>query len=119
MLAVQIAPAKSSFNDVVGASRGGRLLSETATRTVKVNDKRGLHLRPCSAIVDTVGKHQAKVIVQKGSQSTSAASILGLISLEAIPGTELVLSATGEEAEEALEAVVGLFYSQPELACCP
>ena len=117
MLALQIAPAKSSFNAVVGASRGGRLLSETATRTVKVNDERGLHFRPCSAIVDTVGKHQAKMIVQKGSQSTSAASILGLISLEAVPGTELVLSATGAEAQEALDAVAGLFASDFQ-GCC-
>ena len=117
MLAVQKVPAKSSFHAVAGASRGGRLLSETATRTVKVNDERGLHFRPCSAIVDTVGKHQAKVIVQKGSQSTSAASILGLISLEAIPGTELVLSATGAEAQEAVDAVAGLFASDFQ-GCC-
>lgn len=117
MLSIQIAPARSSFHAVVGASCGGRLLPEIATRTVKVNDERGLHFRPCSAIVGMVGKHQAKVNVQKGSQSVSAASILGLISLEAIPGTELVLSATGAESQEALDAVAALFANDFQ-GCC-
>lgn len=117
MLAAPIAPAESSFHVAVTASRRGRLLSEPATRTVKVNDVRGLHFRPCAAIVDAVSKHQAQVIVQKGNQSTSAASILGLISLEAIPGTELVLSATGAEAQAALDAVADLFSSDFQ-GCC-
>jgi phosphotransferase system HPr (HPr) family protein len=58
-----------------------------------------------------VGKYLADVIVKKGSQSVSAASILGLLSLAVTPGTELVLSATGAEAQEALDAVAGLFAS--------
>jgi len=106
MLAVQNVPAKSTFAAVVGASRGGQ-----ATRTVTVNHELGLHLRPCSAIVSTVGKHQAEVFVRKVSQSVNAASILGLLSLDAAPGTELVLTATGAEAQQALDAVTGLFAS--------
>ena len=78
----------------------------------------GLHLRPCSAIVNTVSRHLAKVMIQKGSQVADAASILDLLSLAATQGTELVLSATGAEAEEALEAVAGLFSGKTELACC-
>jgi phosphotransferase system HPr (HPr) family protein len=111
MLAVQNAPARSSFDAVAGAFRGGRPRSQTITRTVKVGPQQGLHLRPCSAIVSTVGKHQADLIVQKGVQSARAASIFELLSLAASPGTELVLSATGAEAQEAVDAVAGLFAS--------
>ena len=92
---------------------------KAVTRTVRVTRQEGLHLRPCSAIASTVGRHQAKVTIQNGTQSANAESVMDLLLLAATQGTELVLFATGPEAEEALEAVVGLLDSQPELACCP
>jgi len=94
------------------------MLTETCTRTVTVTNGDGLHARPCVAIVKAVSRHQANVTIHKGAQSVSAASVIDLLSLAATQGTELVLTATGAEAKEALEAVVGLFDSQPELACC-
>ena len=87
-------------------------MSETATRKVVVISRHGLHVRPCLAIVNTVNRHQANVTVQKGSQMVDATNMLGLISLGASQGTELVLSATGPQAENALDALVGLFSSQ-------
>jgi phosphocarrier protein HPr len=56
--------------------------------------------------------------IQKGAQSVNAGSVMDLLTLAATQGTELVLTATGPEAVEALEAVVGLFDSETELACC-
>lgn len=91
-------------------------LLEALTRTVRVTQQNGLHLRPCSAIVNTVNRHRARVIVQHGNQSADAASILDLLSLGATAGTELLLSATGAEAQEAVEAVAGLFASGAEVA---
>ena len=79
-----------------------------ALRVVHVTQPEGLHLRTCSAIVSAVGHHRAEVTVQKGSQSVSADSILGLLSLAAVAGMELVLSATGAEAQAALNAVAGV-----------
>jgi phosphotransferase system HPr (HPr) family protein len=90
-------------------------LTKTATRTVRVTNPQGLHLRPCSAIVDTARRHRAHVIVQKGSRSTNATSIVGLLSLAAPSGTELVLSATGAEADEALDALAHLFCEEFEM----
>lgn len=92
--------------------------SKAFTRTLMVSHQLGLHLRPCSAIVTTVGRHLAKVMIWNGSQSADAASILDLLSLAAAQGTELVVTATGPEAAEALEAVVGLFGSKIDLADC-
>jgi phosphocarrier protein len=82
------------------------------SRTVVVTNRDGLHARPCSAIVDTVGRHRANVTVQKGSQAVDASSILDLMSLAASQGTELVLSATGPDAVEVLEALVRLFADE-------
>ena len=43
---------------------------------------------------------------------------MDLLTLAAAQGTELVLTATGPEAAEALEAVIGLFSCRTELAAC-
>jgi phosphocarrier protein HPr len=82
------------------------------TRTVVVTNRHGLHARPCSAIVNTVGRHQANVTIQKSSQAVDASSVLDLMTLAATQGTELVISATGPEAAEALETLVRLFADE-------
>jgi phosphocarrier protein HPr len=90
-------------------------VTTTANRTVLVTNAKGLHLRPCSAIVTVVRRHRADVTVQKGNQSADATSILDLLSLAAPPGTELVLSATGADADEALDALASLFGDKFEI----
>lgn len=92
------------------------MLTETATRTVRVTHRHGLHMRPCSAIVKAVSKYRAHVTICKGSQTVNAASIFDLLLLTASQGTELLLAAWGPEAEEALEAVAGLLDAEREMA---
>ena len=50
--------------------------------------------------------------------AVNADSIFDLLSLAATRGTELILSATGPDAQEALDAVVRLFAEESELAHC-
>ena len=56
------------------------------------------------------------MMVQKGGQSVNATSILGLLSLAALSGTELILSARGAEADEAVDALASLFCEEFEMA---
>ena len=81
-------------------------------RTVVITNRDGLHARPCSAIVNTVGRYRAKATVQKGNQVVDASSVLDLLTLAATQGTELVISATGPEAAELMEALVRLFADE-------
>lgn len=83
--------------------------AETSTRTVTVTNRHGLHARPSVVIVNTVRKYDARVTVRGNGQYADAASILDLLSLGATQGTELVLSASGPQAEEALNALGHLF----------
>jgi phosphocarrier protein HPr len=94
------------------------MLTATCTRTVTVTNVDGLHVRPCAAIVRTVSRHQAHVTIQRGTQSVDAASVMDLLSLAATQGAELVLTATGEEAEDALDAVADLLGGATELTGC-
>ena len=91
------------------------IATEAATRTVAITSPHGLHVRPCLAIVNTVRRHNAEVTVQKNGQTANAASILDLMSLAAPQGTELVLSAKGPNAAEALDALARLFANEFEI----
>ena len=85
------------------------MFGRSATRQVMVTHSPGLHARPCLAIVNTVRRFQSKVTIRSGDQEADAGEILHVMSLGAPQGTELTLSASGPDAEEALDALVRLF----------
>jgi phosphotransferase system HPr (HPr) family protein len=80
-------------------------------RTVTVNLKDGLHLRPISQIVETVRRYGSPVRISKGDLSADAGNVLDLIPLKIEFGSELVLEASGDNAAETLNALVALFES--------
>jgi phosphotransferase system HPr (HPr) family protein len=82
---------------------------ESFTRKVKVTNPHGLHARPSLVIVKTVKKYDAKVAIGRGNHSIDAANMLDLLSLGAAQGAELVLTASGPQAEAVLDALVHLF----------
>jgi phosphotransferase system HPr (HPr) family protein len=87
------------------------------TRAVVVADPDGLHLRRCMAVIHALRRHRARVTIRVSDQMEDASSILGLMSLAAPHGTELILSATGPTANEALEAVAELLASDALASC--
>ncbi|MGA2253116.1 MAG: HPr family phosphocarrier protein [Thermoguttaceae bacterium] len=86
--------------------------TETFTRVVTVTNPHGLHARPANAIVKTVRKYDAQVTIHKGGQIADATSIFDLMSLGATQGTELLLSAKGRQAEDAIEALAQQFDAE-------
>jgi phosphotransferase system HPr (HPr) family protein len=80
-------------------------------RTVTVNLKDGLHLRPISQIVETVRRFGSPVRISKGELSADAGNVLDLIPLRVEFGSILILEATGDNAAETLDALVALFES--------
>lgn len=89
--------------------------AETSTRTVTVTNRHGLHARPSVVIVNTVRKYEAQVTIHRNGQSVDAANILDLLSLGAAQGTKLVLSASGPQAEEVLDALAQQFDAEFEV----
>jgi phosphotransferase system HPr (HPr) family protein len=80
-----------------------------ATRTVVVSLSHGLHMRPSLAIVNTVAKFQSSVEIRHQQHAANAKSIFDLLLLAAPRDTELVLTATGPDADQAASAVAELF----------
>ena len=86
----------------------------TARRTVEVVNKRGLHARASAKFVKLAADFEAEVTVTRDGQSVDARSIMGLMMLGAGIGSTLELSADGDQADEALDALCDLVANRFE-----
>lgn len=73
---------------------------------------RGLHARASAKFVRCVETYDAEVTVTKDGQSVGGTSIMGLMMLAASPGCCIDVSATGNEAEAALDALETLIENR-------
>jgi phosphotransferase system HPr (HPr) family protein len=78
------------------------------SRTVRIVNPQGLHARPADLFVKLACQFEADVDVTKGTESVDGKSILSILTLAAEQGTELTIGARGRDAQEAIEALVGL-----------
>ncbi len=78
------------------------------SRELPITNKRGLHARASAKFVQTVERFKADVWVTKGGETVGGTSIMGLMMLSAGPGTSIVVSAAGPEAQAALDAITEL-----------
>jgi phosphocarrier protein HPr len=76
--------------------------------TVVITNKVGLHARPAALLVQEAGRFQARIQVQYGEKSANAKSIVGVLKLGASMGATLTIHADGEDANEAIKALVRL-----------
>ena len=80
----------------------------TVTRTVDIINARGLHARASAKFVKLASTFDAEVKVSRDGQTVDARSIMGLMMLAAGPGCEIEINAEGQEAEQAVAALVEL-----------
>jgi len=86
--------------------------SGAASRELPIINKRGLHARASAKFVQMVERFNAEVWVTRGSETVGGTSIMGLMMLSAGPGTSIVVSAIGPEAQAAIEAITDLVASK-------
>lgn len=81
-----------------------------AVRRVRLVNTQGMHLRPLKQVVQTAAKFAASVTIENASTGyvADAKSAIELMMLQAPLGTELVITADGEDAESALGAICEL-----------
>lgn len=71
----------------------------------------GLHARAAARFVRAATRFRSKVMVSKDGNSTDGKSILGILFLAATAGTEITIRASGDDEDEAVEALVSLVAS--------
>jgi phosphocarrier protein HPr len=75
------------------------------TKELLIVNKRGLHARASAKFVQTVDGFDAEVTVSKDGMTVGGTSIMGLMMLAASPGCSVLVTASGAQAEEALDAL--------------
>ena len=81
-------------------------MNESAvTAEARVVNALGMHARPAAEFVRVASSFQAKISVAKGHVEVDAKSIMGVLMLAAERGSTLVISASGDDATGAVEAL--------------
>jgi phosphocarrier protein HPr len=79
-----------------------------ATRSVMIENRRGLHARASMAFVTLATGHPVELTVEKDGASASGTSILDLMMLGAAKGDTITISAEGDGAHDAVQALAEL-----------
>ena len=75
---------------------------------MRIVNPQGLHARPISEFVRTVGRFEVTVRVEGPGGEADGSSILDMMRLQGSQGSELAIRARGREALAALEALRAL-----------
>lgn len=92
-------------------------MADKITRELTLQNRYGMHVRPAGLFAKTASKYDADVEVEKDGNVVSGKSIMALMTLEAVCGSVLKVSASGPQAQEALDdlaALVGRKFDIPD-----
>lgn len=78
---------------------------------VILND-RGLHTRPSTEIVKCAAGFKSKITLRYQNTMANAKSLLGVLMLAAVRGAKVKVEAEGEDAPQAVEAILALAAEQ-------
>jgi phosphocarrier protein HPr len=78
---------------------------------VELVNEQGMHTRPAKLFVETAVRFTSEIEVTYDGLSANGKSIMGLLGLLAYRGCRLSISATGEDAKEAVNALASLVRS--------
>ena len=95
----------SGAEDLDGDLPERRDPNDAIIRVLTIVNKKGLHARASAKFCQTVERFDAAVRVTRGSETVGGTSIMGLMMLAAGPGTSVVVSAVGPEAQAAIDAI--------------
>jgi phosphocarrier protein HPr len=77
-------------------------------RTVEISNRRGLHARASAKFVTVASGVGMKIEVEKDGSKVVGTSIMGLMMLGAAMGDSIVISASGDGADAAVQTLVDL-----------
>ena len=87
------------------------------TRVFVLLNKYGMHVRPAGLFAKVASRYNAVVDVEKDGNVVSGKSIMALMTLEAVCGSRLRVTASGPQSREVLDeldALVGRKFDIPD-----
>ena len=86
------------------------MADEKLTKELTLKNKYGMHVRPAGLFAKVASRFNADVEVEKDGYVVSGKSIMALMTLEAVCGTTLRVSAVGPQAREVLDELEALVF---------
>lgn len=79
-----------------------------ARAETEIVNKLGLHARASAKLTQLAGSFASDIWMEKGTRRINAKSIMGVMMLAAGKGSKVVVEATGDDEQAALEAILKL-----------
>ncbi|MFC0270656.1 phosphocarrier protein HPr [Metabacillus herbersteinensis] len=76
-----------------------------AEKTFKVTADSGIHARPATVLVQAASKFDADVNLEYNGKTVNLKSIMGVMSLGIAKGSQIKISASGSDENEAITAI--------------
>lgn len=80
----------------------------TLRQDVEIINKLGLHARASAKFTQLAGTFQSEVWLERNGRRINGKSIMGVMMLAAGKGTSITIETIGDDAEAAMNALVGL-----------
>ena len=77
-----------------------------------IENKTGIHARPASVFVQTATKFKSKIQIEAKGKKVDAKSILMLMSMGLVKGTEITIEADGPDEADAVAALKELIVTK-------
>jgi phosphocarrier protein HPr len=74
-------------------------------RTFEIVNALGLHARAAAQLVQTANRYRAEIHVEKDGMQVNGKSIMGVLTLAAAKGSQILVCCDGEDAEAAMTAL--------------
>ena len=80
-------------------------------KDVVIQNQVGLHARPATFFIQKANEFKSSIWVEKDERRVNAKSLLGVLSLGIMGGTQIRIIAVGSDEEQAVEELVKLVSS--------
>ncbi|WP_194756236.1 HPr family phosphocarrier protein [Aliidiomarina indica] len=82
------------------------------SRQLLIQNKLGLHARAATKLARLANEFDARICIRQGEREVDASSVMGLMLLASQQGKTIEVSAEGEDAEAALDAIEKLIQDR-------
>jgi len=86
--------------------------AKSISKIFKIRNELGLHARAAAQFVKIASRYRSEVTVRKDSREVNGKSIMGILMLAAAKGSQIRITAAGDDAPEALTELGGLVESK-------
>ena len=75
------------------------------TKKIQIQLQNGLEARPVAVLVQVASQYNSSIYVECDDRKVNAKSIMGMMTLGLTSGEDIMVSASGEDEQEAIENI--------------